>query len=558
MEDDMKEDDVELDDMPFTQKKPKDKSEKTVKRDVNVKIESDHHHPHHKHKTHKRSSWPLIIGIVIVLLVVTAIVVYYLPKKFPSPKEANPNNPASGNLPIGNLDPSLAATVNGQPITKVYLNKSYNLYFFLSGIPDEQKAVLPQSKFLTEYLLLQEILIQEANHKGVKYSDADATKFVETVLASSPISATDLDAKLAEQGLTRADMVQFYKTFNTLAILINDSVFNAHELSIPERVRASHILVANESTAKDVLAQLKAGTSFEELAAKYNSDASANTGGDLGYFTKGQMVPEFEAAAFALPVGGLSDVVQTQFGFHIIKVTDKKPSEQKWLKDITDPAERQMAFANERQNVDNYIAGLRAKAKILVAPEYGNPSTPSIVPGSSSTPSDSNLAGTFQATGDPVCTDANGKPIVRLFTTSWCPHCQWIRETYESVVKDYESRGLIKAYHWELDTNTELLTGQKSTAVPAEELAVYRKYNPQGSIPTFVFGCQYVRIGNGYEAEQNLDKERAEFNAVITKLVAETSASAPTTAPTASPTIAPTASPTASPSPTQSGGVIIE
>jgi len=115
----------------------------------------------------------------------------------------------------------------------------------------------------------------------------------------------------------------------------------------------------------------------------------------------------------------------------------------------------------------------------------------------------------------------DGKPVIRLFSTTWCPHCVWIKETYDRVAKEYADAGKIVAYHWELDTGDNMLTPEKETAVPASEQAVFAKFNPQGSIPTFVFGGKYYRIGNGYEREQDLTLEEQEFRAVIEELIKE-------------------------------------
>jgi peptidyl-prolyl cis-trans isomerase C len=91
-----------------------------------------------------------------------------------------------------------------------------------------------------------------------------------------------------------------------------------------QEVRARHILVATEDEAKDIEAQLKKGADFATLAKEKSKDPGAADGGDLGYFTKDQMVPEFAAAAFKLDKGQISDPVKTQFGWHIIKVEDKR------------------------------------------------------------------------------------------------------------------------------------------------------------------------------------------------------------------------------------------
>jgi peptidyl-prolyl cis-trans isomerase C len=89
-------------------------------------------------------------------------------------------------------------------------------------------------------------------------------------------------------------------------------------------VRASHILVKTEDEAKNILNQIKTGSDFAELAKAYSDCPSSRKGGDLGYFCKGQMVKEFENTAFTLQRGQVSDPVRTQFGYHIIMVTDTR------------------------------------------------------------------------------------------------------------------------------------------------------------------------------------------------------------------------------------------
>lgn len=123
---------------------------------------------------------------------------------------------------------------------------------------------------------------------------------------------------------------------------------------------------------------------------------------------------------------------------------------------------------------------------------------------------------TFTEYESEICKE-DGKPVVYLFSTTWCPHCQWIKETFDTWAK--KNLDKISAYHWEVDTNDDTLTEVVETKVPADALAVYKKFNPNGSIPTFVFGCRYGRVGNGYESENDLEKEKASFDAVMKKLI---------------------------------------
>ena len=138
-------------------------------------------------------------------------------------------------------------------------------------------------------------------------------------------------------------------------------------------------------------------------------------------------------------------------------------------------------------------------------------------------PEEGESIGTFDSIllDEGICTE-DGKPVVRLFTTTWCPHCTWVGPTYDDVVGEYIEEGKIAGYHWEVDTGDNTLTDEVETEVPESELAVYQQFNPRGSIPTFVFGCKYFRIGTGYEREDNLTAEAEDFRAVMDALIAET------------------------------------
>lgn len=129
-----------------------------------------------------------------------------------------------------------------------------------------------------------------------------------------------------------------------------------------------------------------------------------------------------------------------------------------------------------------------------------------------------NTLGTFFETDRSLCKDGK-KPIIYMFSTSWCPHCKWSKPAFEKAVEDYVKAGKIVAYNWELDTNDNTLTSAKETEVPDKDLKIYEEFNPQGSIPTFVFGCKYFRIGNGHERENDLAAEEKELKDIIEKLL---------------------------------------
>jgi peptidyl-prolyl cis-trans isomerase C len=125
-------------------------------------------------------------------------------------------------------------------------------------------------------------------------------------------------------------------------------------------VHARHILVETEDEAKAVLAELKKGADFAELAKAKSKDPGSADGGDLGYFTKDQMVPEFSEVAFKLDKGALSDPVKSQFGWHIIKVEDKRERQPPEFDKVKDQLEQ---YVVRRQQVE-MITKLRQEAKI--------------------------------------------------------------------------------------------------------------------------------------------------------------------------------------------------
>src|SRR5262245_15990143 len=199
-------------------------------------------------------------------------------------------------------------------------------------------------------------LTADAFRSQVNVSDADVSSYFDMHKAEYRVGEQrkvrmlllDRDQAFARVGVTPTEVQSYYNG-------------NITQYQTPEQVRASHILLntagkdeaAVRKQAEDILQQVKAGADFAELAKKYPEDeGSKPNGGDLDYFSRGRMVPEFEAVAFALEVGQVSDIVKSQFGFHIIKVVDKKPAVTRSLDEVRPQIEEQL----KRQRADQQIA----------------------------------------------------------------------------------------------------------------------------------------------------------------------------------------------------------
>jgi peptidyl-prolyl cis-trans isomerase C len=151
----------------------------------------------------------------------------------------------------------------------------------------------------------------------------------------------------------------------TKAAITNEALRQTYEDAVKsvggqEEVRARHILVEKEDEAKAILEQLKGGADFATLAKEKSKDPGAAEGGDLGYFSKEQMVPEFAEVAFKMYPGQLSNPVKTQFGWHIIKLEDKRTKQPPEFEKVKDQIEQFLA----RKAQTEFITKLRQTAKI--------------------------------------------------------------------------------------------------------------------------------------------------------------------------------------------------
>lgn len=218
-------------------------------------------------------------------------------------------------------DPVAVARVNGEAITKDQL---YDAMVKQSG-----KQALDQ-------LITNKIIELEAKKQNIVVSEDDVNKEVDKIKASYGDEKTFQDT-MAQYGYTEDSIKDDIKMNLKITKLLEPEVKiseqdmkdyfdkNKDSFNTAEQVKASHILVDTEDKAKEVEDKLSKGEDFAALAKEYSTDTSNNQqGGELGYFPRGTMVPEFEDAAFSMKVGEISQPVKTKFGYHIIKVEDKK------------------------------------------------------------------------------------------------------------------------------------------------------------------------------------------------------------------------------------------
>ena len=139
---------------------------------------------------------------------------------------------------------------------------------------------------------------------------------------------------------------------------------NSTQFIQPEQIKASHILVSDDTEMEKVLEELKAGETFEDVARKYSTCPSAENGGDLGFFGVGQMVPEFEKVAFEMEIGKISDPVQTQFGLHLIRVDVKNPESKVPIEDVMPQLKGYLLNQKRSETYQEELRLLREKYKI--------------------------------------------------------------------------------------------------------------------------------------------------------------------------------------------------
>ncbi len=318
------------------------------------------------------------------------------------------------------------ATVNGTPITKTEYDKTYGEFekaFHLESASPQQREQLADTlrQMTMNKLILHTLIANEAQKSGIQVTDTDVEKYKQDKIFSNPTLKDEFKNFLSANKMQESDfndmlkenllISKFMETKGGSQVAVSDADVknfyskNVDQFKIPERIHASHILVkaivpqmkeeiraqnpkitdteldkdintrkqALKAKADKIFAQVKADPAkFSELAKKDSDDTvSAKNGGDLGDMPQSNIDPVFWAAASKTPNGQLyPGVVSTQFGYHIIKVIDRKPPHQQTFEEAKETIREHMSQEKKQAFLQKWAEEQKAMAKINIEPAY--------------------------------------------------------------------------------------------------------------------------------------------------------------------------------------------
>lgn len=298
------------------------------------------------------------------------------------------------------------ATVNGENITygeylkkfafqKYMIDSTYGKEIWNEKVPAEQSITKQETTLIKDFtlrlvdsIIQEELLSQEAKKQSLKIDESELKNNVDQ-WKNSITKDTTAKEYYEKNGITEEVVTDIFKEqMNISALEANytknnpvtqaeiDKYYNDHKSEYTNaQVKASHIIIKTQNddgtemsqdkvdSAKkqidEIYAKIKAGEDFAKLAKQYSQDASKDAGGDLGFFSKGQMVKEFEEVAFSMKVGEVSEPFKTKYGYHVVKLTDKK-------EDTTDPKQVKEFLKGtlQQEKFTKYVEELKKAAKI--------------------------------------------------------------------------------------------------------------------------------------------------------------------------------------------------
>jgi peptidyl-prolyl cis-trans isomerase C len=287
-----------------------------------------------------------------------------------------------------------AAVVNGKVILRADLDREMQRVeqqFASMGKQIKDFQLLQIKMKVLETLIARELLYQESQNKGVQIDDAalkarmkkikdrfPSEEDFKNALSRANLNEDSLKSQIGRQLAIQSFIDEDLAAETTVSAKETREYYdnNPDRFRQPEKLRASHILIKVESAAdetqkaearkklEEVQQKLEDGASFADLAREYSEGPSNSKGGDLGFFARGQMVPPFEEAAFAMEPGQVSDIVQTRFGYHLIKVVDKRPESKLAYAEVKDKLQNQLRQKKVQEEVTAHVEELKSEAEI--------------------------------------------------------------------------------------------------------------------------------------------------------------------------------------------------
>ncbi len=316
---------------------------------------------------------------------------------------------------------SVAALVNGVAITeeKVQAIIEKALRGLRGQIPPQllEQHLDKMRKDAMERLIAEQLLDEQIKKKNITVSDKEVNEQISQIAMQQKLTVNDLKALLEAYGKNLDELKEQIRQGTSYEKLIdietggkinvtqqeaqNYYEANTEQFKTPERISASHILVSTRPTepnsdpaklkadakakAESLLKQIQNGADFAELARTHSDCPSAKDGGKLGTFSKGEMVPEFEKVALTLDVGKVSGITETSYGYHIIKVTDRKKATLVSFEELKDGIIQSLKGKKQEEFIAEYIETLKAKATIVYS-EKSSPAQPNQTPKPSKKP----------------------------------------------------------------------------------------------------------------------------------------------------------------------------
>jgi peptidyl-prolyl cis-trans isomerase C len=275
--------------------------------------------------------------------------------------------------------PPVLLSIDGRSVTLEQFRRDFaKTLASEQTVSPEEKADMERS-FLVQ-IIDRELVLAEAERVSITVTGADVEQALQAYRRDYP--GDEFEQMLQEQGLTLEQwrleleegllMEKVVRQVAYAGITVSDEEVEEYyrvrrdEFDRPSQVRARQIVVSTQEEGQRLLGLLRQGESFEEIARQHSLSADSENGGDLGFFARGQMPPEFDAVVFTLPLGRLSDLVQTEYGFHLFKVEERRGGARLTLADVREDVREVVRSLKEEQAYQEWLQALRSRATIEI------------------------------------------------------------------------------------------------------------------------------------------------------------------------------------------------